>query len=481
MRTLNFLALDLGAESGRGILGRFDGERLSLEELGRFATGRGDLDIAPDGVRRWDWARISMETDALVQKAIAQSPDGLQGVGADSWGVDFGLLNAQGQLLEPPVQYRDANHPVAKAALHARVPRAEIWAATGIQHLPFNTLCQLKAIQERDPNVLDRAAHLLMVPDLLHYQLTGGASVANEMTLASTTQFLSPTTKTWDVELLTRCGLPSHFLGPLTEAGALRGHTPEGVPVYAPATHDTAAAVAAVPADGRSKHWAFVSSGTWSLVGVERQEPILSLEAQELGLSNESGVGGTIRLLKNIMGLWMVQECRRSLRRAAGSREYSYAELTALAEAAPPNGSLVDAAAGRFLAPPDMVAEVQAACRESNQTAPQTVGEIIRCCLESLALAYRDTLGHLEALTGDTLDTLYIVGGGAQNRLLNQWTADACNRRVIAGPSEATAIGNLLSQLVGSGRVANWQEARLVSCRSAQPEEFLPAPSKSRK
>jgi len=465
----HYLACDLGAESGRGILGAFDGERLTLEEVGRFATGRGQDDIGPDGVRRWDIERIGGEIEGLLTRAQAQAGT-LHGVGVDTWGVDFGLLDAQGRLLEAPTHYRDERHPPAMTEVHALIPPEEIWAKTGVQFLPFNTLYQLHALQARSPGLLDRAAHLLLMPDLFHHQLTEDHSVANERTEASTTQFFNPATRAWEPSLLTRLGLPSHFLGTLVPAGTRVGETAGGVPVYAPGSHDTASAVAATPAVPGT-HWAFLSSGTWSLLGVELPAPNLTAEARELGFSNEFGVGETVRFLKNIMGLWLVQECRRSLKQAGG-RDYSYAELTALAEAAPPGGPLIDATAHRFLAPPDMAGEIRAACAETGQPAPQDAGTLIRCCLDSLAHAYRQALDGLEHLLGTKFDALHIVGGGSQNRLLNQLTANACGIPVIAGPSEATAIGNILAQLVASGAVADWAQARALARRSFPTETF---------
>ena len=464
-----YLAFDLGAESGRGILGRFDGQRLTLEEVGRFATGQGDGDIGPDGVRRWDIARIGGEIESLLARAQAQAGT-LHGVGVDSWGVDFGLLDAGGNLLEAPVHYRDDRHPIAMQEVHESIPAAEIWDATGVQFMPFNTLYQLHAAQARAPGLLDRAAHLLMIPDLLHNQLTQGRSLFNEITNASTTQIVNPKTRQWDSALLTRLGLPSHFLGEIVPAGSRIGTTASGVPVYAPGTHDTASAVAATPAEPGTR-WAFLSSGTWSLLGVELPEPNLSREALALGFSNELGVGNTMRFLQNIMGLWLVQECRRSLTRSEG-REYSYGELAALAEAAPTGGPVVDATAHRFLAPPDMADEIRAACRESGQTAPDDIGALIRCCLDSLAAAYRIALEGLEGLLPTKFDALHIVGGGSQNRLLNQLTATACGIPVIAGPAEATAVGNVLAQLVASGAVTDWAQARQVARQSFPTERF---------
>jgi len=471
MAAQHFLAFDLGAESGRGILGAFDGDHLTLAEVGRFATGRGQDDTGQDGIRRWDIGRIGGEIESLLARAQAQAGT-LHGVGVDTWGVDFGLLDAQGNLLEAPTHYRDARHPPAMTAVHALLPPEEIWARTGVQFLPFNTLYQLYALQARSPGLLDRAAHLLLMPDLFHHQLTQGRSLANERTEASTTQLFNPATRAWEPSLLTRLGLPSHFLGALVPAGTRVGETAGGVPVYAPGSHDTASAVAATPAAPGTR-WAFLSSGTWSLLGAELPAPNLTAQARDLGFSNEFGVGETVRLLKNIMGLWLVQECRRSLKQAEG-RDYSYAELTAQAEAIAPGGPLIDATAHRFLAPPDMVQEIRAACAESGQPTPESAGALIRCCLDSLASAYQEALDGLENLLGAKFEALHIVGGGSQNRLLNQLTADACGIPVVAGPSEATAIGNVLAQLVAAGAVADWAQARALARLSFPTEMFEP-------
>ena len=467
--TQRYLALDLGAESGRGILAHFDGDRLTMEEVGRFATGQGEGDLGPDGVRHWDIDRIGTEVESLLAKAETMAGT-LHGVGVDTWGVDFGLLDARGNLLEAPVHYRDERHPIAMADVHGLLDTAEIWALTGIQFMPFNTLYQLYARQKRAPGLLDKAANLLMMPDLLHHRLTAGRSLKGEITNASTTQIVNPRTRDWEPSLLTKLGLPSHFLGEIVPAGSKLGVTESGVPVYAPGTHDTASAVAATPAAPGTR-WAFLSSGTWSLLGVELPEPNLSQQAFQDGFSNELGVGNTVRFLKNIMGLWLVQECRRSLARTEG-KEFSYPELAALAEAAPEGGPIIDATAHRFLAPPDMAAEIRAACRESGLPAPEGVGPLIRCCLDSLADAYRQAIGELERMLSTKFDVLHIVGGGSQNRLLNQLTANACGIPVIAGPSEATAIGNVLGQFVASGAVTDWQQARTVARLSFPTETF---------
>ncbi|BDI30327.1 carbohydrate kinase [Capsulimonas corticalis] len=474
MASQRFLSVDLGAESGRGVVAEFDGERVILTELGRFTTGRGREDLGADDVRRWDFARIASEIEGLLARAVEGGE--VRGVGVDSWGVDHGFLDADGSLLAPPVAYRDLSHAAAHEEILTRIPREELWDATGIQPLSFNTLYQIAARQKDSPEILDRAHRMLMIPDLMHHVLTGKRSLSVEATNASTTQMQRPGVGGWNVDLLNRLGLPSHFLGDVVSPGTRVGVTPGGVPVYAPGTHDTASAVAAAPVQPGSR-WAFLSSGTWSLLGAELPAPVLSREAMEMGFSNEGGVAGTTRFLKNIMGLWLVQECRRSLAKTTG-RQFTYPELVTLAEAARPDGPLIDAVAPRFLAPADMAEEIRAACEETGQTLPGDAGALIRCCLESLAMAYRLALRDLGRLLGQEFDVLHVIGGGSQNLLLNQWTADACGVTVQAGPSEATAVGNALGQLVASGAVADWAQAREVSRRSADVATFTPNPAR---
>lgn len=471
MAEKNYLAIDLGAESGRGVLAAYDGQRVSLREIRRFPTGQGEADLKEDGVRRWDFERLWHEINETLTQACREVPN-LAGIAVDSWGVDFGLLDEQGNLLEAPVQYRDASHARAMESVLSKMSAEEIWAETGIQLLPFNTLFQLKARQERAPALLEKARKLLLIPDLFAYRLTSGKAAGVELTNASTTQCLNTATNTWNRKLLERLGLPTHFLGELVSAGSQIGVTEQGVPVFAVGSHDTASAVAAVPADSE-KRWAFLSSGTWSLLGAEIPNPQMEESVRRIGFSNEGGVGNTTRLLKNIMGLWLVQECRRSLQKNDG-REYTYPELALLAEQSPPHGPTIDATDNRFLAPPDMRSEIEAACLETGQKAPLDAGRLIRCCLDSLALAYQNGLHDLENVSGEKFEVLHIVGGGSQNRLLNQLTADACGIPVVAGPGEATALGNVLGQLVASGAVENWAQARDVARRSSETEIYEP-------
>jgi len=462
-----YLAFDLGAESGRGVIG----SRLKLAEAGRFKTTPDSKEPGPDGVWRWEIDKIVAELKRIL--AEVESHGALAGIAVDTWGVDYGLLDRKGELLEAPVCYRDLSHAIAKTATLNQIPAQELWAESGIQLLPFNTLFQLAAVKARNPSLLDRAAGLAFMPDLLASRLSTTPIATSEITIASTSAMLDPVSREWNEDLLARLGMPHQFLFPIADPGASYGATAAGTPVFAAAGHDTASAVAAVPAAMRST-WAYISSGTWSLVGVERAQPLLTMESLGLGLSNEIGVGRQTRLLKNVMGLWLVQECRRSL--ARGGQDLGYEELTALAASSPSNGPLVDATDHRFITPADMPGEIRKACIETDQMPPGDVGALIRCCLDSLALAYRLTLADLERVLGVRFEVLHIVGGGGKNRLLNQLAADACGIPVVAGPAEATAAGNVLAQMIGRGVLANWEEARQVSLASFQPETFTNNP-----
>lgn len=465
------LAFDLGAESGRAILGRFDGERLELEELHRFPTGG----TAVLDRLYWDVLRLH---DGIKQGLRAAAGAGIASVGVDTWGVDFGLLAADGTLLDNPRHYRDPRTDGVLGRALERVPRERVFAATGVQLLPINTLFQLLSMQEQSAPQLGAAHRLLMMADLLHYFLTG--EQVCEFTNATTTQLYDPRQGRWSTELFEAFGLPQGILpeivppatriGPLLETVSRDCGLASGIPVVAPATHDTGAAVAAVPAEGPD--FAYISSGTWSLMGAELQAPDLSPDALRCNFTNEGGVGGTFRFLKNIMGLWLVQECRRTW--SAEGRNLSYDELTRAAAEAPGFGPLVDPDDGRFLPPGDMPGRVVAFCRETGQAVPAGVGAVIRCLLESLALKYRWVLERLEEVLGRRLEPVHVVGGGIRNALLCQLTADATGRPVVAGPAEATAIGNLLVQALGLGRIGSVEDIRAVARASCEPRTFAP-------
>jgi rhamnulokinase len=466
------LAFDLGAESGRGVLGLLDGQQLRLEVVHRFPNG------AVRTLDTFHWDVLRLHGEMLHTLGLCAGQHGcLDSLGVDTWGVDFALLGRDGTLLGNPRHYRDPHTEGIMEEAFRRLPRDEVFRQTGIQFMRFNTLFQLLALQRDRSPLLDAAQTLLFMPDLFHYFFTG--IKVNEFTDASTSQMLDPATKQWAYGLVQSFGLPAQLLGTLVQPGTVLGPLRTSVaaetglnaaPVIAPASHDTGSAIAAVPATGTS--WAYISSGTWSLMGVEMEQPLVTDAARSANFTNEGGVGGTIRFLKNVMGLWLVQECRRAWERAG--HRYNYDELTHLAEAAPPFVSLVDPDDASFILPPNMPAALADFCRRSGQPAPADPGATVRCALESLALRYRWVLERLEELTGKPLEVIHIIGGGSQNALLNQFTADACNRPVLAGPVEATAIGNVLVQAIGLGVLGSLADARQMVRRSFEVRTFTP-------
>lgn len=475
--TTNFIAVDIGAASGRVILGRWAGERFALEELHRFPNGP----VEEGGALHWDAGRLWHEIQAGIAAYTAREAAPLAGIGIDTWAVDYGLLDAEGRLLGNPYHYRDRRTEGVPAWVDAHIPPAELYALTGIQRLPLNTLYQLAAAARASDPQLAAAATLLLMPDLFHYWLTG-RKVA-EYTNATTTMFLDAHARRWATDLLERLSLPTHILPPIVAPGTILGAVQPGLaaalglrhelPVIAVGTHDTASAVAAVP--GLDERSAYISSGTWSLVGVELAEPVLSEQARRLNFTNEGGVGGTIRFLKNVGGLWLLQECQRRWREEG--RDYRWPELVALAEAATPLRSLVDPDAPEFLHVGDMPATIRAYCRRTRQPEPEDVGATVRCCLESLALKYRWVIEALEGLTDRRIETVRVVGGGSQNALLCQLTADACKRPVIAGPAEGTALGNLIVQAVATGHLPDLAAGRHAAGASVPQTIYTPRDS----
>ncbi len=466
------LAFDLGAESGRAILGHLDDGSLELRELHRFATGATQV----LGRLYWDVLRFFDEIQTGLRAAADY--DDLGSVGIDTWGVDYGLLADDGTLLDNPRNYRDPRTEGVMERGLQLVPQERIFASTGLQFLPFNTLWQLLSMREMSSPQLASAQHLLLIPDLLHYFLTGERVC--EFTNATTTQFSDPRQGRWSTELFDAFDLPSRILPdivePGTRLGPIRSEIAAGcglsrVPVVVPATHDTGSAVAAVPA--QVADFAYISSGTWSLMGAELAEPNLNDAARLYNFTNEGGVGGTFRFLKNIMGLWLVQETRRTWQ--AEGRDLSYAELTEAARQAPVLGAHIDPDDARFLPPGDMAGRVRAFCTETGQIPPETEGAVIRCILESLALKYRWVLERLEEVLGRRLEPIHVVGGGIRNELLCQLTADAAGRPVVAGPAEATAIGNLLVQALGLGWLGSVADIREVVRSSFAPRVYEPS------
>lgn len=474
-----YLGVDLGAESGRVMAGHWDGSRMALEEVHRFSNGM----IPVAGTLRWDLLGLWHEILAGLRLAAHRWSGRVVSVGVDTWGLDYVLLSRSGELLGLPFCYRDPRtHGLVDETL-GRIPRSEIFEATGLQFLEINTLYQWIAHQRASPEVFEAAATFQMIPDWLHGCLSGVH--ACEFTNATTTQFLNPRTRDWSRGLLDRLGLPHRLLPglihPGTRLGPLRPEVAaatgiHGASVVVPATHDTASAVAGTPgALSGESGWAYISSGTWSLVGYESAEPLMSPEALALNITNEGGVGGTWRVLKNVMGLWLLQRCRADW--AARGQDRDYAALMASAAQSAPLRSLVDPDDPRFLNPADMGEALVAVCRESGQPVPDSESAIVRCILESLALKYAVVLDELEGLSGTAIAAVHIVGGGSRNALLNQWTADASGRVVIAGPVEATAMGNLMVQAQGGGELGSLPEIRRVVRDSSALREFHPDPA----
>ena len=472
-----YLAADLGASSGRIVAGRFDGRQLQVEEVHRFENG---------GVRvgkRLYWDLLNQWSQVLEGLRKAASTAGsITSIGVDTWGVDFALLGPDDELLGNPYHYRDARTEGVMDRAFSQLPRDEIFRHTGLQFLPFNTLFQLIAM--RGSPLLENARRLLMMPDLFHWLLSGESS--NEFTNATTTQMVDPRTGTWAWELIRTFGFPERMFGELTPPGTTLGPIQpsvaqatgldSSVQVVLPGTHDTASAVLAVPArhpPSERPSWCYISSGTWSLMGVEVPRPVINDEVLQRNFTNEGGVGGTIRLLKNIAGLWLIQECRRIWAEEGDDR--SWEQLMNAALDAPPHRTLIDPDDPAFLAPDNMPRAIAGYCERTGQSVPTSHGAIVRTALESLALRYRQVFQSLRELTRSTPEVIHIVGGGTQNTLLCQMTADACATPVIAGPVEATAMGNLVMQAIASGELQDIDEARSVVRESSSLVEYEPA------
>jgi rhamnulokinase len=467
------IAVDFGAESGRVMAVHFDGEEMRLEELHRFPNTA----VTINNTIHWDFLRLWNDIQTGIEKGKALHP---ASIGVDTWGVDFGLLDREGKLIGNPVHYRDGRTANMMPLAFSKVPQAEIFAQTGIQFMPINTLYQLLSLVESQSPQLQIAETFLTAPDLLNYWLTG--IKVCEFSNATTTQLFNPTTGDWASGMMAKIAIPTHIFPEIVQPGTQLGHY-EGIPVIAPACHDTGSAVAAVPAVAvptQTQDFAYISSGTWSLVGLEVEQPILTAEALTANVTNEGGVYGTYRLLKNVMGLWILQQCRATW--AEGKREYTYDELVDMAKEAEPLSAVFNPNDPIFLAPGDHPNHIRQICRQTNQPLPQTPGAVIRCVLESLALAYREVLEQVTATSASSaqavanrqVSVLHIVGGGSQNELLNQMTADATGLSVIAGPVEATVIGNALVQLIALGELANLTQARQIVAGMAELKHYEP-------
>lgn len=478
------LAFDLGASSGRAIIGVLDDaknnsgdspRRLALEEVHRFDHLACPTPAGPV----WDLTGIWQHMLTGLDKAATWCKENqleLKSVGVDTWGVDWTLVSRTGEVLMLPHCYRDPQNEIASGEVLEKLGGFEkLYNRTGIQLMPFNTLFQVAARYQREPKLFDAAHRLLFLPDLLHFWLSG--EMTTERTIASTSSMLDIETGEWDFELISSLGLPTDILGPIVDPGTpigtlrpevaeLTGASPD-IQIILPPSHDTASAVAAVPATGpatKTDDWAYLSSGTWSLLGIETNQPINSEDARKIPLTNERGVQGTVRLLKNIAGLWLVQELRRELKQQGDQRGFT--ELVDEARLAEPYRTLVDPNHAEFAVPGGMTEKLRAFARNTDQPDPETVGQLVRCCLDSLALCYGATLDQLETVLNRPINTLHIVGGGIQNRLLSEITATVIDRPVITGPVEATAIGNLLVQALGCGELANLEELRQVVAQS---------------
>lgn len=464
-----YLAFDLGAESGRAVLADLQSGILTTKEVHRFRN----KPMESGGSLRWDVASLWLE----IRQALNSLEDvKLAGIGVDAWGVDYALLDERGQLLENPYHYRDRRTEGVMEEVFRKVAREEIYRATGIQFMPINTLYQLYAAHRDTPSIVADARQLVTIPDLFNYWLSGKAVC--EFTNATTTQMVDPVGRVWARDLIQRIGLRADLPSPIVEPGTIIGpllngivsnSTVAGTPVIAPACHDTGSAVAAITArDGT----AFLSSGTWSLIGTELDAPVLTPEALKLNFTNEGGVNGTTRLLKNVMGLWMLQGCRTCW--SAQGKNGSYEELVELATLEPAFAYLVDPDDELFLRPADMLVAIDRFCSKTSQPSPSNPGAYVRCVLESLAMKYRLVLKNVEQLCGRRIEQIRVVGGGSKNRLLNQFTANATGRRVLAGPAEATALGNIAIQLLATGEASSLEEVRATVDRSFPTEVFEP-------
>ena len=474
-----YIGIDLGAESGRVMAGEWDGRSMRLQELRRFPN----VTIELAGTLRWDVPRLWAEIENGLGIGSKLFGKRIVSIGIDTWALDYVLLSKSGEMLGLPFNYRNARTCGLIEDACRIVPRDQLFSDSGIQFMEINSLYQLMAHQRQSPEILAAADTFLMIPDFLNWCLCGSKVV--EFTNATTTQLVHPTRRQWSFELMEKLGLPARIfpelIQPGTKLGPLRPtvtrRTGLGqVELIAPATHDTASAVAAVPTlhTGRS-NWAYISSGTWSLLGVEVNRAILTSAALSRNVTNEGGVDGSYRLLKNIMGLWLLQRCRLSFE--SRGLPHDYERLIQMAKAAPPLRSLIDPDDSRFLNPPDMPEAIAGFCRETGQPPPLTEGDLVRCVLESLALKYNLVLGWIEELTSCRVEVIHVVGGGARNALLNQFTADACQRRVLAGPVEATVLGNVLMQARTFGETGSLSELRMAARVSSDLQEFIPSDS----
>jgi sugar (pentulose or hexulose) kinase len=473
MAAKQYIAVDLGAESGRVMLGTLRGKYLRLAEIHRFSN----TPVQQGGSLRWDFDKLLSEIKTGIAKAPKQADAEVCGIGIDTWGVDFALVDGDGRLIENPYHYRDSRTNGLMEKAFELIGKREIYENTGLQFMQFNSIYQFLAMRLADSAALAKAKNLIFMADLFSYFLCG--RLYGEYSLASTSQMMDMRTGKWSKEIFEKLSLPIEIMPAVVEPGTVVGKLTAGIadeldcgriPVIAVASHDTASAVAAVPAG--HDNWAYISSGTWSLIGVEVPEAIITDKSFEHSFTNEGGVEGTIRLLKNIMGLWLVQECRRQWQKEGF--EFSYAELTAMAEQAHPFVAYIDPDHDSFLAHGDMPKRISQYLSATGHGPIDDKAQMIRVILESLALKYRWALERLEEITARPIDCLHIVGGGIQNELLCQFTANAVGRKVVAGPIEATASGNILMQAKATGQIETLEEARQIVRNSFELKEYRP-------
>lgn len=465
------LAFDFGASSGRAIIGSFDGEKITLKEVHRFTNDPVDL----GGTLYWDVLRLFYEIKQGIVKA--KIAGGFDSIGIDTWGVDFGLIDKNGRLLESPVHYRDKRTSGLVEESFKSVPRQKMYDITGIQFMELNTLFQLISLKKQRPEMLERADKMLFMPDLFAYFLTG--KMCSEYSIASTSQLIDINTRSWSKELLDAFGIKESLFAPLTEPGTQLGNLSkeiceecgvESVPVISVCGHDTQSAITAVPCE--SGDFAFLSSGTWSLFGTELQKPIVNETSLKINITNEGGFGGTTGFLKNIIGLWLIQESRRQWQREG--KDYSYADLEKLALSEEPFKCFIDPDAPEFVPQGNIPERVREFCRKTGQYVPESVGEIMRCIYESLAMKYRMTFEKLCECTGKDYPVIHVIGGGTKDGLLCRMTASSCGKTVKAGPIEATVMGNVAVQLMSDGTIGSISESRKAVAASESLKTYEP-------
>ena len=469
--TKRVLAFDFGASSGRAIIGCFDGDKITLEEVHRFSNDP----VSVGGTVYWDVLRLFYEIKQGIVKA--KIAGGFDSIGIDTWGVDFGLIDSEGKLMENPVHYRDTRTAGLVEESFKTMPKEKLYGITGIQFMELNTLFQLISLKKYRPWMLERADKMLFMPDLFGYMLTG--KMCAEYSIASTSQLIDLETKSWSEEIIDSFGIKKSLFAPLVKPGTVLGELSkeiceecgvDPVPVISVCGHDTQSAITSVPCE--DGNFAFLSSGTWSLFGTELGKPIVNETSMNINITNEGGFDGSTGFLKNIIGLWLIQESRRQWKREG--EEYSYADLEKLALAAEPFKCFIDPDAPEFVPHGNIPERVREFCRKTGQFVPETVGEIMRCIYESLAMKYRLTFEKLRECTERDYPVIHVIGGGTKDGLLCQMTANSCDRTVKAGPIEATVMGNVAVQLMSDGSVKNIGQARKIVAESSELKTFEP-------